>query len=362
MRRRAWPAGVPRRLLALVVALGALGSLLAAGAGAGPARGAASIVGAAFRRPEPGEAQRPLKKIVFLTNYVFIGRHAPFFVGVAKGFYRDVGFDVAIAPATGSAFVLSAIEGGQADFGIAEAASVVQGVGRGATVQGFGVFMDHSTSGLASLEPYPTPRSLAGRPIAASLTDSARVILPIVSRLQGVDPAGLTWVTADPSVYFSLLLSGRAALVTASSDSDVPALRRVAEPRGRQVHFASFAAWGYDVFGYFLVARADRIASAPDEVRAFAAATVKAVRYSIEHPEEAAQIMTRRNPTLDAATTLAQWRESIRAIETPYVKERGYGTATRDRLQRSIDLVRQGFQLDTALAPDDIFVDGFMPR
>ena len=47
-------------------------------------------------------AQKPLKKIDFLTNYVFLGRHAPFFVGLEKGYYRDAGFDITISPSSGT--------------------------------------------------------------------------------------------------------------------------------------------------------------------------------------------------------------------------------------------------------------------
>ena len=112
-----------------------------------------------------GAPQKAPKQVVFLTNYVFLGRHVPFFVGLEKGFYRDAGFDIRILPSTGSGFVISALEGGQADYGIAEAAPVVQAVAKGAKVQAFGVFMDESTSGLASLEPYPTPQSVAEQPV-----------------------------------------------------------------------------------------------------------------------------------------------------------------------------------------------------
>lgn len=310
----------------------------------------------------PGLASSEVKKVVFLTNYVFLGRHAPFFVGVEKGFYREAGLDVRISPSTGSGFVISALEGGQADYGIAEVAPVVQAVAKGARVKAFGVFMDESTSGLASLSPHPTPQSVAGKPIAASLTDSARVILPIIYHLEGLDPATLSWQAADPSIYFPLLLQGRAELVTASVDSDVPTLRRVAEPRRQSVHFSRFADWGYDVFGYFLVTRADVIASRSDEVRAFASATVRAVRYSIDHPEEAVEILVKHNPTLDRELMRAQWQQSIPAIDTPYVKEHGYGRATRERLERSIELVTRAFALEKTLAPEDLYADGLMPR
>lgn len=318
------------------------------------------VIAGAWACGAPGPNGPALESITFLTNYVFIGRHAPFFVGMDRGFYREAGFEIEVQPATGSASVISAIEGGQADYGIAEVASVIQAAGKGARVKGFGVFMDTSTSGLASLEPFPAPRDIMGRTVAASLTDSARIILPIVLGEAGLDATSVTWEAADPSVYFSLLLGGRADLITASIDSDVPALRRVAEPRGETIHFASFADWGYDVYGYFLVARDDRLASSPDQARAFLAATARSVQYAIEHPQQAAESLVRHSPALDLETALAQWRESMATLASSTVSTGGYGTATPDRLQRSIDLVSDAFELDSALSPDDVFVDGIV--
>jgi len=307
-------------------------------------------------------ADKPLKKITFLTNYVFHGRHSPFFVGLEKGYYKEAGFDIQISPSTGSGFVVSAIEGGKADYGMAESTSVVQAIGKGAKVRGFSVFMDITTSGLASLSPYPTPESVAGKTIAAAVTDSARIIMPIVYKLKGLNPDLLKWQAADPGVYFPLVLEGKVDLFTASIDGDVPALMRVATPQGKTVYFSSFADWGYDVFGYFLVARDDRISSSPDEVKAFAAATAKAVQYSIENPEEAAKIMVQYNPTLNPETTLAQWRQSIKALNTAYVKQHGYGVATTDRLQRTIDLVKQAFNMPAAMTPNDVYAVGLVSR
>lgn len=302
-----------------------------------------------------GGGPKPPIQIVFLTNYVFLGRHAPFFVGLEKGFYREAGFDVSISPSTGSGFVIAALEGGKADFGIAEAAPVVQSIARGARVKAFLVYMDSSPSGLASLKPYPTPESLAGRTIAASQTDSARVVLPILYDLRGLAPSDLAWLSADPSIYFPLLLQGRAELVTASIDSDVPTLRRVAGPRNQTIYFSSFAEWGYDAFGYFLVTQADRIASSPEEVRAFAEATVRSVKYSLDQPEEAARILVRHNPTLDYDLVLAQWRQSIAAIDTPFVRRTGYGGASEERLKRTIELVKRAFPIEKEILPEDVF-------
>jgi NitT/TauT family transport system substrate-binding protein len=304
----------------------------------------------------PAQAQAPaLKKITFLTNYTFHGRHSPFFVGLDKGYYREAGFDLDIQPATGSGFVITAVDSGKADYGMAEAASVVQGVAKGAKVKSFMVFTDISTSGLASLEPYKTLESLKGKRIAASQTDSARVILPILLDRAKIDPSSVQWLAADPGVYSSLLLSGQTDLFTASIDGDIPALEKVAAPRGKTVYFSSFADWGYDVFGYLLIAKDTSLASDPDSARRFADATRKAVEYSIANPEETARIMVKHNPALNYDTTLAQWRQAIKSIETPYEKKNGYGAATEDRVQRTIDLVKTAMKLDTGIKAQDIY-------
>ena len=305
--------------------------------------------------PAVSFAQAP-KKITFLTNYVYNGRHAPFFVGLEKGIYRDVGFDIDIKPASGSGFVITAIDGGKADYGMADVSSVVQSIAKGAKVKAFMVYTDVTTNGLAAFSPYPTPESVVGKKIAAGQTDSNRVILPIIFDLKGLDASKIDWQTADPGVYFSLLLSGQVDLFVATSDGDVPALKKVVAPQGKTVHFSSFADWGYDIYGYVLLGAGGTLAKDPGEAKRFAEATRKAVEYSIQNPDETAQIMVKHNPTMNHDTVKTQWMGAIESIQTPYVAKNGYGTATRDRLERSIMLTKKALKLDADLTPADLYV------
>ena len=297
-----------------------------------------------------------MKKITFLTNYVFNGRHAPFFVGLEKGFFKEAGFDIEIKPATGSGFVITALDGGKADYGMADMSSVVQGVAKGAKVKSFMIYTDITTNGLTSLSPYPTAQSVVGKTIAAGQTDSVRVILPIIFDLHGLDISTINWQAADPSVYISLLMGGRVDLYTASSDSDVPALKKVVEPQGKTVHFSSFAEWGYDIFGYVLVGASDALAKDPGEAKRFAEAAKKAVEYSIANPDETAQIMVKHNPTMDIALVKTQWAGTVESMRTPYVAKNGYGAATKDRIERSISLTQKALKLDGQIRPDDLYM------
>ncbi len=61
--------------------------------------------------------------------------------------------------------------------------------------------------------------------------------------------------------------------------------------------------------------------------------------------------MVKANPTMNLDTVKTQWTETIKSINTPYVAKNGYGAATEDRLQRTIDLVKKALKLDAALDP-----------
>src|SRR5690606_32298516 len=141
----------------------------------------------------------------------------------------------------------------------------------------------------------------------------------------------------------------------ASIDGDIPALRRIAAPRNQEVYFSSFADWGYEVYGYWMITSHDKLANKEDEVKAFAQATAKAVLYAMEHPEETAQIMVKHNSTLDSDTTLSQWSQSVKAMQTDYVAENGYGRATEERLQNTIDIIQEALGLEQEVTPDEVF-------
>ena len=306
----------------------------------------------------PAMAQSNLKDITVLANYTFHGRHSPFFVALDKGYFQEAGFKADIQPATGSGFVISAIESGKATYGLADASATVQAIAKGAKVKGFQVFMDVTTNGLVALKPHPTPESVLGKSIATSPTDSARVIFPIILKTRGLDPSKVNWIAASPAAYFTLLLSGQVDIIAATIDGDMPALIDTASKQNKEVFFSGYGEWGYDVLGFIFIAQASTLEKDPEGAKRFAAAMKKAVEFSIQNPQEAAKIMVKHNPTLKYEITLAQWSQSIKAISTPYMKKNGYGVATPDRVDRTINLIKDAFGLNINLKPEDVWQFG----
>ena len=320
----------------------------------------ALLMGIPAFAPALAQSAGHLKKITVLANYTFHGRHTPFFVALDKGYLKEAGFDADIQPATGSGFVISAVESGKATYGLADASTAMQAIAKGAKIKGFQVFMDVVTNGIAALKPYPTPKSILGHSIATSPTDSARTIVPIVLKQKGLDPSKINWIAASPATYFTLLLGGQTDIISATIDGDMPPLMEIANKEGKKVYFSSFGEWGYDVLGFIFVARADELAKNPGDATKFSAAMKKAVDFSMKNPEEAVRIMVKHNPTLKYDITLAQWKQSIKAITTPYMKAHGYGIVEPARVKRSIDLVKDAFKLDINLKPEDAWAFGIV--
>ncbi len=303
-------------------------------------------------------AQAP-KKSTLLLNYALAGRHAPFFVGIEKGYYKEVGLDLQVLPSSGSGFVATAVDGGQAEFGLIEATALIQAVAKGAKIKMFQAFVVDTPNGLASLKPIPDLKSLLTIKIGSPATSSTKSIMPVIMDLNGLDPEKLQWVTANTASLITLVANGSVDAFGAALDSDVPVLEKILKPQGKKVFYSPYAKWGYDGLGFLFMAKTSLLSERPQDAKGFASATAKAVAFSLANPDAATDIMVKYNPTLDRETTFIQWGYSIEAIETPYKKQHGFGNVTEDRVLRSIELTKKAFKLDNDIKPDEVFAKGF---
>ena len=291
------------------------------------------------------------KKITFLTNYVYNGRHAPFFVGLEKGFYKEAGFDIDIKPATGSGFVITAIDGGKADYGMADVSSVAQGIAKGA----------RSREASWSTPTSPPTALRRSRPIRRRSPSSAEDCGG-PDRQRARDPADhlrrqgarhQDQLAGRPiRASTSRCCSAGRSICSPRPDGDVPALAR-SRTAGKTVHFSSFADWGYDIYGYAArfgrgVARSRRGEALRRRDQEGGRIPIKNRRDRADHGEAQPDHEPRHRQ--DAVGRDDQ------VDQTPYVAKNGYGAATDDRIERSIALYQKALKLEADLKPADLYV------
>ena len=71
------------------------------------------ILGLALVGPGAGRValaqDKPLTEVTLTLDFIVLGRHAPCYVALAKGYYKDAGLNVKIIPAQGTAQAIQAL-------------------------------------------------------------------------------------------------------------------------------------------------------------------------------------------------------------------------------------------------------------
>ena len=94
-----------------------------------------SVASAADEEPIP---------LQFRLNWTLYGEHAPFFVGVDKGFYLEEGLDVTIVEGSGSSTTVKLLGNGTNSIGYADSATMMRGVTAGVPVSAVAVTFQSS--------------------------------------------------------------------------------------------------------------------------------------------------------------------------------------------------------------------------
>ena len=105
-----------------------------------------------------------------------------------------------------------------------------------------------------------------------------------------------------------------------------------------------------DLYGNGIVASDATIADNPDLVRRFRSAMLKALVYTIAHPQEAAEILKRAQPASDLTAAVGE----ITSM-TPYTgSETTIGNLDRERVAQAIVTLEENDLIDPGLTPEAI--------
>jgi NitT/TauT family transport system substrate-binding protein len=100
----------------------------------------------------------------------------------------------------------------------------------------------------------------------------------------------------------------------------------------------------------------------PDLVRRVATGVARGWVAGAKDREGAIAAVTKRDRLLKPATELARMNWVIdRLIQTPAVKENGIGHVSADRMIKGIAVLKEGFQLSTTPALDQVYDSRFVP-
>jgi NitT/TauT family transport system substrate-binding protein len=308
------------------------------------------------------QAARPLEKITFLLDFTAYGKHAPFFVALDKGFWKDAGFDASIIKGEGSATTISSYAAGTVDFAFADTANLIIARARGAKIKVAGVIHDKSLYAVGTLEEngIKTPQDLKGKKIGAPAGEATRNLFPGFAKLNGIDPSSVQWIDMTAPARAASLVLGRVDAVTIFL-TEVPTFAAKAKEANKTWKDIPYADYGLDLYSSGLLLREEIIANQPDRARRFVDATLKAWAWSIENPQEALAIFLKHNAAVDPYQAREHFRIAIRHLMTDTARREGIGTIDPAKMKRTVEFVSEYFNIQGVL-PDDVYTNAFTPK
>ena len=206
-----------RPVLALVVTAAlALGSTAACGSSSDAGGGS--------------DAEGDPRSVTLMLNWTPNAQHAGVYAAQGLGFYEDAGLDVEIVdPAdTGVEPVVAA---GRAEFGIAQAESLLPARAAGVPVVSIGTLLPHNDSSLMALAEsgIERPRDLAGRTYGGYGGALETELVRRLVECDGGDPDAVDFVEVGNVDYLSGLQRGRFDFVWVFNGWDALAAEEVAE-------------------------------------------------------------------------------------------------------------------------------------
>ena len=198
------------------------------------------------------------------------------------------------------------------------------------------------------------PKDLEGKTLADSAFSAIPVIFKAYAQAAGVDASKVIWISAESAALPSLLATGRVDAIGQFTVGE-PLLADTVKPKAI-VRFAYKDA-GLDYYGNGIVATEATIKDNPDMVKAFVRATLKGMRDAFANPAEAGAILNKYHKQISPEVAQGE-TELVRELAT--VPGQRMGVIDQARIKSTIDIMEKSFPVKTAVAPQDMFVPGFV--
>lgn len=309
-------------------------------------------------------AQGSLQKFKFNLGWKVEATAAGFLLAQQRGFYKDAGLDVAIDTGNGSAAAISLVGGGAYDCASADLATMIEFNVNNPTARLQAVAIQYDLNPNAILVrkdgPIKKPADLAGKTILGQPFNASRKLFPAFAKSQGFDPSGVKWENVTPDIGDTRFVKG---------DFDASAyfyftgllnlkLRGMGPEKITVFRFSDF---GLKSYGNGLVANAAAI-QRTDVMQAFVNASTRGWLETLADPKAGAAAVKAREPLANEEIEYERLQLIVDgSMKTAGTRSHGWGAATTERMQATIDETVGAFGLKSSPAVADCWTDRFLP-
>ncbi|WP_170984501.1 ABC transporter substrate-binding protein [Rhodoligotrophos defluvii] len=306
-------------------------------------------------------AARADEKISFRLDWTIYGVHAPFFLALEKGLYKDEGLDVTISEGQGSATVVQQLAQGQDQLALIDFSTLLFSVEQGLPVTAVMRIVSDMLGVISPADaPINRPRELEGKIIAYAPSESSGIAFPSLMAADGGDIKKVNILSPATGAKNTLLLQRRADAIPGNINVQPAQIEKLGM---KTTHFL-YSDFGVSLMAQGIVANNVFLKEKPEAVRGFLRATIKALEMAKANPEEAVDAIIKRMPQQDRNrdVLLVQWQASLPGLTTKNTKDKPMGVMVAEDWAGMQDVMQKGGALDPKVKPEAIFTNDYLPQ
>jgi NitT/TauT family transport system substrate-binding protein len=297
-------------------------------------------------------------------DFIIGGKHAPWYVALEKGFYAKRGLAATIQASTGSADTVRIVGSGGADFGFADAATMIVAKSRGTPVQAAAQFGYVGATILWRDEGViKSVKDLAGKSLAISPGQAQWYLMPAYARINKIDFKAIKIQETAAPIQPAALATKKADFIIMFRASNDEVAEQAAAKVGVKLTRVFMKDTGLDIYGTSLIVKDEDIKKRPEFVRAYVEATLEGLRYARDNQEEALKILLKHKPELDSILTTQQLKNALTEVFLPLESVNvGMGYMKPEIMDKTVKVVNEYFDVGRKVAAKEVYTNQFIKR
>lgn len=322
-----------------------------------------ATLGAGAGNEALAQAKAPAE-VTLTLDFVALGRHAPWYVALAKGYYKDAGLNVKIIPAQGTAQAMQALESNIAQYAFSDVPALVLARARGAsTAKMVAVNYQKAPYAVFSLNPGANVTTLAQLPgleIASGAGSFTPKVIQGFLKEKGLDGSNIKFTNVDGSARVPMLLSGKIPAIETFILSQ-PGIKRGVQ--SGELKTLLLADLGLELYANGILVRDALLKSNPEQVRAFVQASLRGWKDALANPGEAADLELQYVKGLNRDLIIEELKIVRDLAVTPDTRAKGLGWIDAGKMKKSVDFVVKYIGVEGTPPPvADLYSADFLPR
>src|SRR5437868_7740988 len=290
-------------------------------------------------------AQAQERDLKFVLDFISLGRHAPWYVALGKGYYKEEGLNVTILPAKGTADAIRSVAAGVTELGFIDIPSLVAAGSAGGAIKIVAVNYQKPPYCVFSLNPganVTEPRQMKDLELGSSTGSFVPKIWQAFMEKNKVDSKTLKIVNIEPASRVPLLATGKVQSIDLFIMSE-PSIRRAVTNARPVCLFAGD--YGLEIYANGIGVTEEFLAKNPQVVKKFVRAALRGWKDALADPEEAARIEVQYVKALDPQIVVEEINILRRVAISPDVEKHGFGYISKERMKNTVDFINNNIEV-----------------